>query len=270
MNNTSKNMNYVINEIQGKKYITFPKLSALGLNNVFSTSDMDFRLRESQGKVVNKDKLASDYKLLKTALQSYNKTMFSSNQVHDCNIIAVNSLELGEPYAYGRTLPPVDGLITNKTDIILKTTYADCTPLLIFDPVTKSQASLHSGWRGTTKKIGTLGVALLEKEYQAKPENMIAVIGPAIGETSFEVEKDVVDIFRSTFDFWKEVVKQKSETKYLINIKETNKKILEDSGIKPENIIICPLDTYNNSLFHSHRYEGAEKAGRMVMLSTIM
>lgn len=259
-------MEYIIKTIENKKYITFPKLTELGLSNAFSTSDMDFRLRENQ----NTSAIAYNYALLKSAINSENKIMYTSNQVHDCNIISINHPDQGEVYEYGRTLPPVDGLITNNKEFILKTTYADCTPLLIFDPISKCQASLHSGWKGTTKQIGALGVQRLEKEYGAKPQNMVAVIGPAIGENSFEVEKDVVTIFQNTFDFWEQVITQKSETKYLINIKETNRQILLNSGLKPENIIICPLDTYNNPLFHSHRSDGEQKAGRMVMLSSII
>ncbi|MGL5439173.1 MAG: peptidoglycan editing factor PgeF [Filifactoraceae bacterium] len=259
-------MNYIIKSINQKRYITFPRLTELGLNNIFTTKDMDFRNRENS---ISTEDFKSNYEILKEALNAKDKLLFSSNQIHSSDIISITDLNQGDAYSYGRTLPPVDGLITNLNSIILKTTYADCTPLLIYDPINKCQANLHSGWRGTVKKIGYLGVSRLSKEYNSNPANMIAVIGPAIGKASFEVEKDVVEQFKYTFDFWQDVVTPKESNKYLIDIKETNKKILIAAGLKEENILVCPLDTFNNPLFHSHRFHGTENAGRMIMLSTL-
>ena len=48
----------------------------------------------------------------------------------------------------------VDGFITNKPNIDLTLSFADCTPILLYDPVKKVIANIHSGWRGTVQKIG--------------------------------------------------------------------------------------------------------------------
>ena len=89
----------------------------------------------------------------------------------------------------------IDGLITNKKDINLLLTFADCTPIILYDPVNKAIGNIHSGWRGTVQKIGKKATLKMMKEYGSKPEDIIACFGPAIGQCHFEVEEEVKNIF---------------------------------------------------------------------------
>ena len=88
-----------------------------------------------------------------------------------------------------------DGLITNKKDLILSTTNADCILLLFFDPVKKVIANTHSGWKGTLKRISVKTVKKMKEEYGCNASDIICCICPSIRKCHFEVEKDVKDLF---------------------------------------------------------------------------
>lgn len=169
----------------------------------------------------------------------------------------------------------IDGLITNKREITLCTTSADCIALLFYDPMQKVIADVHSGWRGTVQKIGQNAVLKMIKEYNCKPENIICCICPCIGKCHFEVDEDVKDIFYNTFKYMKEMkenkiikkgrlVKEGNKTiqKYNIDTTLINRIIQRKLGLKEENIIDTGICTVCNSKqFHSYRTD-REKAGR--------
>ena len=89
--------------------------------------------------------------------------------------------------------------ITNKKDIALATTNADCILLLFFDPVNKVIANVHSGWRGTIQRISVKTVQKMVNKFNCKPENIICCICPSIRKCHFEVENDVKEIFEKEF-----------------------------------------------------------------------
>lgn len=168
----------------------------------------------------------------------------------------------------------VDGLITNKKDINLMLTFADCTPILLYNPINKVISNVHSGWKGTVQKIGQKAVLKMMKDYNSKPENIIACIGPCIGKCHFEVDDGVKDIFAQTFAYFNRncdiIEKQKElvngKVKYHIDTTLVNKLILQEVGVRPENIIESNICTVCNSrIMHSYR-AGGEKSGRNVAI----
>ncbi len=68
---------------------------------------------------------------------------------------------------------------------------ADCVPILLYDPICHTGAVIHSGWRGTAQKIVQEAILTLENAHGAKPEDLIAVIGPAISLCCFQVSQEV-------------------------------------------------------------------------------
>lgn len=252
-------------EYKNIKIVTFPKLTELGLVNLFTTSSQNFRYHGKEDIPYFKE----NYALLKEFMGFPDKLMISTDQVHSNNVEYCKDENYGEEYPFGRVADQIDGLITSNPDLILKSTFADCTPVLLFDPVTKTQASLHSGWRGTVSRISKNAIEIMKKEKNVNPENIIAVIGPSLNQENFEIQMDVVEKFQNEFSFADKVIKQKNEIKYLLNIKEANRLSLLEYGLKPENIYVCEEDTFNNENFHSYRGQGPEKAGRMIMMSYI-
>ena len=166
----------------------------------------------------------------------------------------------------GETHTNVDGLVTDKSEISLSLRFADCTPIFLYDPVKNVIGNIHSGWRGTVQKIGQKGVEKMVKEYGCNPKNIIACIGPAIGKCHFEVSEDVKKIFEETFSYLKNtekfIQKGKEEGKYFIDTNYINEKLLEEIGLKKENIVQSNICTVcNKEYMHSYRAE-KELSGR--------
>ena len=151
-----------------------------------------------------------------------------------------------------------DALISNSPYTYLVVSVADCLPIFIFDPVTSSIAAVHSGWRGSKAHILNKAIHGLGSVYGAKPENMVAYIGPAAGVCCYEVGDEVVKEFDARY-----VIQQHGKKPHL-DLKTLNKVILRDAGIKEEHIEISEYCTICHSeLFHSYRRD-KDKSGRMM------
>ena len=162
-------------------------------------------------------------------------------------------------------LRDIDGLITNVKGAILATTFADCTPLFFYDPIQNVIANVHSGWPGTTKKIGAKAIDMLVKQMGCNPKNILCFIGPHIRKECFLVNDDVKEIFEKTFtDICKNynVIEEtnmhnEKGKQYRIDTTLINKIMLKEKGILEENIFDCNLCTVcNKDMFHSRRAEG--------------
>lgn len=174
-----------------------------------------------------------------------------SLQVHGAEILTVTAAGRYEGY---------DALITNISNIQLAVTIADCTPILIFDPIKKAVAAIHAGWRGTVQEIVLKTGLAMQKEYGTNPEDCLAYIGTCIDECSFEVGEDVADNFNSSFKRWDD-----EKNKFFVDLKSANKEQLIRFGIKPENIEVSPFSTVlNNEDYFSYRYENG-LTGRMLV-----
>ena len=107
------------------------------------------------------------------------------------------------------------------------------------------------------------------KEYNCKPKDIICCIGPCIRKCHFEVEDDVMNLFKNEFEYTGKIDKiiekgRKVDNvqKYNIDTTLINRIILEEVGVLEENIVDSPLCTVcNSSLFHSYRAD-KEKSGR--------
>lgn len=159
----------------------------------------------------------------------------------------------------------IDGLITNIKGNILATTFADCTPLFFYDPIKNVIANIHSGWVGTTKKIGQKAVEMLINKMDCKSKNILCFIGPHIRKDHFLVNGDVKDIFINTFeDFCKKYdiiqetnLSNEKGKQYSVDTTLINILMLEEMGISKNNIYDCNLCTVcNKEMFHSRRADG--------------
>ncbi len=105
----------------------------------------------------------------------------TANQKHTANVARVGAGDGGQ------VLPNTDVLVTDSPGVTLMMRYADCTPLVLFDPVRKALAVVHSGWRGTVQGAAAAAVAAMALEYGSEPEEIVAAIGPSVGPCCYEV-----------------------------------------------------------------------------------
>lgn len=263
------NKNVIHVEKDGIQYLQFGKL--LEYNDIITHGyslgiDKNFRTARANKQKLPKQeaqKAIKDYENLGKCIDIKLNKMVKPNQAHTDKIQTVEKhiLEDGPDFnleVYDKT----DGLITNKKDIALVTTNADCILLLFFDPVNKVIANVHSGWRGTIQRISVKTVQKMVNKFNCKPENIICCICPSIRKCHFEVENDVKEIFEKEFKDLKIeqnndiMEKQKDKEKWNIDTVLINKILLKQEGLKQENIIdsgICSV--CNSDLIHSYRVE---------------
>lgn len=270
------NENIVYTKTDKTEYIQFKKLLKYSdiITHAFSVgTDVNFRgTKKEKEKIIkcNQEKMLNDYTKLCTSLDLEKNNIVRPIQTHSNNIkIVTRKMLKNEPDIYVEKYKNTDGLITQKKDIILATTSADCILLIFFDPQTKTIANIHSGWKGTYKQIASRTVKKMKQELSIKPENLICCMCPSIRKCHFEVKKDVKDLFEEEFKniteisklIEKQPYKEGTDEKWNIDTIELNKAMLIKEGLKPENIIDSKICTVCNSdQLHSYRVE-KEKFG---------
>lgn len=110
--------------------------------------------------------------------------------VHGTRVVTV-----GEESA-GTRVPATDGLVTATPGLPLGMTFGDCQPILLYDPQEHVVGVGHAGWRGALAGIAHSLVQSMCSAYGSHPADIIAMLGPAIGECCYEVGQDVIDAAR--------------------------------------------------------------------------
>lgn len=259
------NKNVIHVKKEGIEFLQFRRLLEYSdkINHAYCLGiDKNFRTETLQHTPLNseaKEKAINDYKDLTQAIGSDYKHIVKSRQKHTKNVKCVAE-KANEPEFYSEKYENTDGLITNKPNIMLSTTNADCILLLFYDPVKNVIANTHSGWRGTLQRISVETVMKMQKEYNSNPSDIICCMCPSIRKCHFEVEKEVKDEFENEFkeinsnDFIQETEINK---KWNIDTIYINKQILKNAGLQENNIIdsgICSVCESNQ--IHSFRAEG--------------
>ena len=252
--------NIIIHQnVNGTEFIQFRKLLE------FSNVKHCYTLRKNginvQIKDGDKTDLLNSYKKVADVLGFNYNNVVKPHQTHTNRVESVNSAS--------DKFEEVDGVITNKKEIILCTTSADCTSLLFYDDDKKVIADVHSGWKGTLQKIGKKAVEKMIKDYECNPKDIICCIGPHIRRCHFEVEEDVMQMFKNEFDYTgriNEIIEMhrivEGVKKYNVDTILVNKIILKEVGLQEDNIIDSKICTVCNSdLFHSYRVD-KEQSGR--------
>lgn len=194
------------------------------------------------------------------------------NQVHDVKVAVVDRGEISPAELDG-----YDAMITNLPGIAIGVRTADCIPVLLYDPVKKAAAAIHSGWRGTVSKIISKTVAKMQTIYASQPSDLLAVIGPGICMDCFQVGEDVALKFKeagfdinSVWAFQGPKTGNGMEGGHHIDLKQACRQTLLESGLKSENIQISDFCTYeDNHLLYSARKESIE-CGRNITYIKIL
>jgi YfiH family protein len=149
-----------------------------------------------------------------------------------------------------------DALVTKTPDVLLAVKTADCVPVLIGDPVTRSFAAVHAGWRGTSLSIVQRAAEQLTTEYGAKTANLRVAIGPAANECCYEVGTEVIGVFNERFPDAEELLTPTRDGHARINLHRANRAQLMSIGVSPDRIHTAPFCTMDrNDLFFSYRQE---------------
>ena len=227
-------------------YEPYPDIVCGFSTKVGSSSIPPFYFNMSYSVGDKKENVDNNRKIFFADLGLNREKVSYQKQVHEDTIKEVNTFgNCGES----------DALITTKKNLALVISSADCPAILIYDPKNKIIAAVHSGWRGTEKKILQKTIAKLKKKFNSNPEDLVIYLGPSISQTNYEVGEEVAKKFDSGFIL-------KKENKFYLDLKAANKKMILDEGVKVQNIQISELCSYEyENLLHSYRRDGV-KSGR--------
>ena len=176
-----------------------------------------------------------------------------------------------------------DALITQQRGIALALSFADCTPIALYDPVTHSIGIAHGGWRGTARGVVLATIGAMVEHFGSSPRNIYAGIGPAIGPCCYEVSQNVQDLFMGREQFadmptqeqYRGLVRESAvfstvslpdKESLRLDLWETTSRQLLMAGLLPEHIEVAGICTACHvDQFFSHRAEHG-KTGRFPMI----
>jgi YfiH family protein len=148
-----------------------------------------------------------------------------------------------------------DAMITAKKNLGLAIGTADCCGIFIYDSVQNIISAVHSGWKGTCKKILLKVLQKLSNDFNSKADNLSCYLSPSISQHNYEVGREVAELFDAKY-------LKSFNDKFLLNISEINKDILLNFGVKKNNIQVSKLCTYEySSILQSYRRDG-KQSGR--------
>lgn len=195
--------------------------------------------------------------------------LVTAQQVHGSQVFVVEKQDAGRGGdSYETAIAGTDALVTAQPGVPLMLFYADCVPVLIYDPAQRVVAVSHAGWKGTVAKIAQKTVAVMQEKFGTRPADCVAAIGPSIGPDCYEVDQPVIDELQAAFSWWEELVVPRGE-RWLLDLWQANRRQLEEIGLDARNIEVSGVCTQcNSALFYSHRGDGGGtgRMGAIIML----
>jgi polyphenol oxidase len=209
--------------------------------------------------------------------------LVSLRQLHSNIVVIVDEKDVGRSPVW-----KADGAITATPGLLLAIQTADCIPVLVADRKRRVVAAFHAGWRGTVKRIVELGVGRMRLQFGSRPEDLVAAIGPGVGQCCYAVGEEVLSEFESQFTYARELfrevfdsdpVRKKYPVLFLtqrapghspigpalhLDLIEANRRQLLDAGLKPSAVSVTGgCTSCHTDLFFSHRGSKGH-AGRMM------
>jgi hypothetical protein len=115
-------------------------------------------------------------------------------QVHSADVVCADAPRpLETPYQ------KADILLSDNPQVTLFMRFADCTPVLLYDPKKHAIGIVHSGWLGTVRGAAHAAVQAMQARYASNPADILAAIGPAIGPDHYEIGADVIAQVKQAF-----------------------------------------------------------------------
>jgi YfiH family protein len=167
--------------------------------------------------------------------------------------------------------PPqkADILLTDRPEVTLFMRFADCTPILLYDPVHRVIGLAHAGWMGTVRQVGRAAVEAMVGHYHSDPADILAVIGPAICADHYPVGPEVVEQVRGEFGEGADQFIYPSNGQSHFDLWKANRFVLEQAGVPSGRVEVSGVCTAcDTGRWYSHRAEHGQ-TGRFGALMAI-
>jgi polyphenol oxidase len=227
-----------------------------------------------------RENVRENRRLLQSALKAENFTLTPLLQFHSDSILQLETAP--------RQPCRGDALMTDSPGLLLAIQTADCVPILLVDPNKRAVAAVHAGWRGTLQRILTKAIGRMSMQFGSAPEDLLAAIGPAIGQCCYEVGTEVAAAFSAKFTNaaeWFDDLRTGDEPnplqwlnmmppghqpppgKVLLDLRKANRAQLLEAGVRDESIFVSDLCTgCSRNLLFSYRKEGAQTGRQMAVI----
>ena len=192
------------------------------------------------------------------------RTVFT-RQVHSDVIERVGAAQCGRGLQYEAT-EGCDGLITDEPGVALTVFSADCTPVLLYDPVRRAAGAVHAGWRGTAAGIAAKAAEKMVRELGCRPENIRAAVGPCIGPCCFETDADVPEAMLAALGAEAEACIRPAGEKFYVDLKELNAIWLRRAGVTQIDVS-AECTCCRPERFWSHRRAGGHRGSLAAIIA---
>ena len=190
------------------------------------------------------DAVAENRRRLAAGLGAGLDDLIFARQVHGGRAQVVTATDRGRgTRALDDAVPDADALVTADPAAVLVILVADCVPIVLLDPEAGVLACVHAGWRGTVARIGPATLAAMA-ELGARPDRVVAGIGPAIGPDRYQVGADVADALRDGLGGLADRVLRPDGTgRWLLDLWAANRLLLAGAGVPAEQILVADVPT---------------------------
>ena len=206
------------------------------------------------------ENVVENFRILGDALGFDPMQLVMTKQIHSDIVCRVGQADWGK-YTIEGASPVCDALITNTPGTALAVFTADCTPVLLWDPVTGAVGAVHAGWRGTAQDIVGKTVQAMQRSFGCDPAQLRAAIGPNIGQCCFQTGPEVPQALLQTYGSEIECFMLRQKEKTYPDLKQINAFALQRAGVTHIEISQeCTMCRPNR--FWSHRVHGAQRGSQ--------
>jgi YfiH family protein len=197
----------------------------------------------------------ANHELIFEALGVHREDVVSPRQVHGTSVRVVDGRDKGQ------VCPETDALVTVTPGVVLMLRFADCVPVLLFDPIQGVVGLAHAGWRGTVAGMARSAVQAMVNDLGCLPADILAGVGPSIGPCCYEVGREVVDATRRAFADVDGLLMPRANGRWHLDLWAANRRQLADAGVQHIEVAGICTACHTDEWF-SHRAERG-KTGRM-------
>jgi YfiH family protein len=205
--------------------------------------------------------VARSYNLISRYFKVGPDQVYVTHQVHGDGV----ELVVGFPdESMTRGVVENDSTVTGIQGLVLTVLTADCVPILLAHKSGLVIAVVHAGWRGTVLSIGAVTIKKMVESFGVDPGEIVAAIGPSIGQCCYEVGEEVISAVSRAFPFAGDFLTNKRDGHAHLDLPGLNRRILVGAGLRGENIWSSGFCTAcHPELFYSYRRDGPG-TGRMM------
>jgi YfiH family protein len=181
-------------------------------------------------------------------------------QVHGSRAEVVSAADRGRgTLTAGDAVGPADALVTATPGTVLAILVADCVPIVLYDPSAHVLGCVHAGWRGTVARTAQAALTAM-CSLGARPEDVVAGIGPSVAAGSYQVGEEVAGAARDAFGQQAQALLRPAPAggpgQWLFDLPAANRHVLRTAGVPDGQIHVAATPTGPGpGLFFSHRAE---------------